>query len=62
MENNLTLEEYIDSFVPGAVYYYHNYFIVRQNPEKTFLVPKNIYNVEISPDNTGFYIVTGKYK
>ncbi len=62
MDNNLTLEEYIESFVPGAVYYYHHYFITRQDPEKSFSVPKNSYNIEISPDNTGFYIVTGKYK
>ena len=62
MDNNLTLEEYIESFVPGVVYYYYHYFITRQDPEKSFSVPKNSYNIEISPDNTGFYIVTGKYK
>ena len=62
MDNNLTLEEYIESFVPGAVYYYHHYFIIKQDPEKSFFIPKNSYNIEISPDNTGFYIVTGKYK
>lgn len=61
-ENKLTLEEYVLSFVPGKIYVYNEYFILRQNPDKKFCIPKGSYDIEISPDNTGFYIISGKYK
>lgn len=60
MENKLTLEEYIDSFVPGAFYFYDGYLITRQ-PEKEIKLPEGISEITISPDNTGFYFITGKY-
>ena len=61
-ENKLTLEEYILSLVPGKIYVYNEYFILRQNPDEDFCIPKGSYDIEISPDNTGFYIISGKYK
>ena len=60
MENKLTLEEYIDSFVPGASYFYEGYYISRQSGNKGFSVPKGISDIVISPDNTGYYFITGK--
>ena len=61
-ENKLTLEEYVLSLVPGKIYVYNEYFILRQNPDEDFCIPKGSYDIEISPDNTGFYIISGKYK
>ncbi len=60
-ENKLTLEEYIDSFIPGTFYFYDDYFISRQEKEE-IRVPKGLYEISVSPDNTGYYIITGKYK
>ena len=61
-ENKLTLEEYVLSLVPGKIYVYNEYFILRQNPDEDFCIPKESYDIEISPDNIGFYIISGKYK
>ena len=59
MNNKLTLEEYIESYIPGEIYYYENYMITRQKDPK--LIPEGISEITISPDNTGYYIITGKY-
>ena len=61
-ENRLTLEEYVLSLIPGKIYVYNEYFILGQNPDEDFCIPKGSYDIEISPDNTGFYIICGKYK
>lgn len=61
-ENKLTLEEYVLSLVPSKIYVYNEYFILRQNPDEDFCIPKGSCDIEISPDNTGFYIICGKYK
>lgn len=61
MENKLTLEEYINSFVPGSFYFYDDYFITRQ-PKNNICLPDGLYEIIISPDNTGFCIITGKYQ
>jgi len=58
-ENNLTLEEYIGSFIPGEIYYYNDYFILKQKPEEIF-IPEGFSEIIISPDNTGYYFITGK--
>jgi hypothetical protein len=44
------------------VYYAVNgYVISRQCPRNGELdIPKGLEDIEISPDNTGFYIITGK--
>lgn len=59
MENKLTLEEYINSFVPGTYYFYGDYIIVKQSDLNS--IPAGISEIIISPDNTGYYIITGKY-
>ena len=61
-ENRLTLEEYVLSLIPGKIYVYNEYFILRQNLNEDLCIPKGSYDIEISPDNTGFYIISGKYK
>ena len=61
-ENRLTLEEYVLSLIPGKIYVYNEYFILRQNLNEDLCIPKGSYDIEISPDNTGFYIICGKYK
>ena len=53
INNNLTLQ---------AIYVYNEYFILRQNLNEDLCIPKGSYDIEISPDNTGFYIISGKYK
>ncbi len=58
-ENNLTLEEYIESYLPGEIYYYDEYFISRQKSEEIF-IPEGFSEIIISPDNTGYYFITGK--
>lgn len=58
-ENNLTLEEYIESFIPGDIYYYNEYFITRQKTEEIF-IPEVFSEIIISYDNTGYYFITGK--
>lgn len=58
-ENNLTLEEYIGSFIPGEIYYYNDYFILKQKPGEIF-IPEGFSEIIISPDNTGYYFITGK--
>ena len=59
-ENKITLEEYISSFVPGTFYFYGDYFISRQK-EDEIRIPKELHEIAVSPDNTGFYFITGKY-
>lgn len=59
MNNKLTLEEYINQFVPGAYYFYGDYIITRQSDLNS--IPAGISEIVISPDNTGYYIITGKY-
>ena len=59
-ENNLTLEEYIESFIPNKIYYYEDYFIFRGKAD-SLLIPKGFSDITISPDNTGYYIITGKH-
>lgn len=60
-ENKITLEEYILSFEPGKFYKYGGYIISRQPEADYILLPEGISETVISPDNTGYYIITGKY-
>lgn len=56
-----TLEEYINGFQIDLFYKYKNYIISRQKPKDNMLsIPKNLKNVWISPDNMGFYFITGE--
>lgn len=58
-DNDLTLEEYIDSLKIGEFYSYGGYVISKQSGEK-LLIPKEFESAVISPDNCGSYIVTVK--
>ena len=57
MESGLTLEEYIEVLTPGTWYKYGDYLIARLSPYGLNL-PARMEACEISPDNTGYYIVT----
>ena len=59
--NSLTLEEYITSFFKDNVFYeYDNYIISRQKESVTLMIPEDCKNIVISPDNTGYYIITAE--
>lgn len=59
--NGWTLEEYIYSLKEDVFYGIDEYVISRQCPRNGKLdIPKELDDIQISPDNTGFYIITGK--
>ncbi len=63
-EEALTLDEYICDFLaPGKFYHYENACISRQAPteEGALSIPDGASFVTISPDNTGYYIITAYY-
>ena len=55
--NDLTLEEYIDSLEPGKFYQLDAYLVSRQRGT-TFSIPSDYTELTVSPDNTGYYILT----
>lgn len=55
----LVLEEYIERLVPGQFYEYGEYLLTRQK-EEPFELPTVFSSGEISPDNTGYYVITVK--
>ena len=57
-KEGLTLEEYISSLEVGNYYKYKNYYISRQEGDN-LLIPYNLKEIVVSPDNTGCYIITG---
>ncbi|MDD3315850.1 MAG: M15 family metallopeptidase [Syntrophaceticus sp.] len=57
-KEGLTLEEYISSFEIGSYYNFKNYYISRQEGDN-LLIPYNLKEIMVSPDNTGCYIITG---
>lgn len=60
-DNKYTLEEYINKFSIDMFYKYGNYIISRQKPiNNQIIIPSNLKNVWISPDNMGFYFITGE--
>ena len=56
-ESGLTLEEYVALLTPGVWYASGEYYIARLSPDDLRL-PANFSYCDISPDNTGYYIVT----
>ena len=59
--NRLTLEEYILSLEEGECYEANGYLITRQRPKDGKVqIPTGCDTYEVSPDNTGCYIITGK--
>ena len=58
--NRLTLEEYILSFEVGEWYVSDGYLISRIELGDSISLPESFEECVISPDNTGYYIVTVK--
>ena len=56
-DSGLTLEEYVDLFEVGQWYRAGDYLIARLAPDD-LSIPADCEHCEISPDNTGFYLVT----
>ena len=59
MEHGLTLEEYVDALEVGTWYAYEDYRFARLSPDALKL-PEAFAQCNVSPDNTGCYIVTVK--
>lgn len=58
-KNSLTLEEYITEFLPVDRFLsYGEYQISRQKNKDALQIPAGADSIVISPDNTGYYIVT----
>lgn len=57
-ESGLAYEEYIASITPEAWYSYENYLILRTANVQELTLPTSFTSCHISPDNTGYYIVT----
>ncbi len=60
-ESGITLEEYIDLLEPNEWFKSGDYLISRRSPDRIEL-PNEWKSCMISPDNTGYYIVTVKIK
>ena len=58
--NHITLEEYVLSLSVGEWYEIEGYLVCRQalSEQGTFELPNSFEKCVISPDNTGYYIVT----
>lgn len=61
-KNHITLEEYILSFEIGEWYEMDGYMVSRQalTVDGMLSLPENFESCVISPDNTGYYIITVK--
>lgn len=58
-ESGITLEEYIELLAPNVWYASGEYLISRRTPD-SLILPTAWQTCEISPDNTGHYVVTIK--
>lgn len=59
-ENRMTLEKYISSLTPGLYFVSGEYLVTRQSDDAEFLLPQGFLSAEVSPDNTGYFIVTAR--
>ena len=57
-KSGLAYEEYINALTPETWYAYENYRILRTNNIEELTLPTSFTSCHISPDNTGYYIVT----
>lgn len=57
-KNSWTLEEYLEHLEPGKFYKSGQYMISRQQGS-TLEIPEDLTGVQISPDNLGFFIISG---
>ena len=56
--SGLAYEEYIEAITPEVWYSYENYRILRTANAEKITLPENFTSCHISPDNTGYYIIT----
>lgn len=56
--SGLAYEEYIEAIIPETWYAYENYHILRTSNVEEFTLPTSFTSCHISPDNTGYYIIT----
>jgi D-alanyl-D-alanine carboxypeptidase len=57
-ESGLAFEEYINALTPEIWYAYEDYYILRTSNTEELTLPASFSFCHISPDNTGYYIVT----
>lgn len=57
-KSGLAYEEYINELTPETWYSYNNYLILRTANTEELTLPQNFVSCHISPDNTGYYVVT----
>ncbi len=60
MKNRLTLSSYLASLTPGTWYSCGGYLISRQETGDAITVPEGFLSLTVSPDNTGYYVVTAQ--
>ncbi|MBE6698728.1 MAG: D-alanyl-D-alanine carboxypeptidase family protein [Ruminococcaceae bacterium] len=58
--SGLAYEEYINAITPETWYSYNNYLILRTANVEEITLPTSFTACHISPDNTGYYIITVK--
>ena len=56
--SGLAYEEYIEAIEPETWYSYKNYRILRTSNIEELALPTSFTSCHISPDNTGYYVVT----
>ena len=56
--SGLAYEEYIEAINPETWYSYENYRILRTSNVEEIALPTSFTSCHISPDNTGYYVVT----
>lgn len=57
-DSGLAYEEYIQAIRPETWYAYENYLILRTAIIEELTLPTSFASCHISPDNTGYYVVT----
>lgn len=58
--NSLTLEEFVFSLEPNALYLCGDHIFSRQSDKDSLNIPEGAISVTVSPDNTGHYIYVAK--
>lgn len=56
-KNSLTLEEYLEKLKLNTPYIWENWIIIRTDGNN-LCIPKDFESAEVSPDNTGGYVMT----
>jgi hypothetical protein len=62
MESGLVLEEYLDLLTPNVWFESGEYMILRTDMTANLQMPADWVSCEISPDNTGYVILTVKIR